>query len=109
MLRDSRVLEVAALLIEVDGDIQIGDMQKGESGRTDGWLDLYSHEPFQDCRCVLMQVVESIRPHLYDGRQEWEFRLFCPDGYLCCYSDGRLIDDDGVPITGTNAFPTKGT
>ena len=90
----------AARQLLLTTDIYIAHM----SAERDGWLDLYSHEPFEKCRKVLRDIVVAIRPFLNCRNEQWEFRLFCQDGYLCCYSNGLRMDSDGDPVEGSDIF-----
>lgn len=97
---DPELIRAAEQLLRVSCIMNVADKVEQDQG----WLDLYSHEPFADCRDVLREVVVAITPFVCRFNSNWEFRLFCRDGYLCCYSDGSKTDDNGAPIRGSDAF-----
>lgn len=93
---DTDVMRAAESLIQSSHLIMVADACYPSDG-CDGWLDVYSYEPIGRCVPLLNKTIESIMPHLTDKNGGWEWRLFCPDGYLLCYSDGRAVDENGEP------------
>ena len=80
----------------------------GEHLDSDGWLDYYTHEPLESLVTQVRDVVTALKPFAHAINGKWEWRLFAPDGHLACYSDGRKLDDDCVPIDGTNMLQPPG-
>ena len=62
-----------------------------------GWIDLYTYEPLDKQKNKLLSVLSSVFSHGNRYTERFTIRLFTPDGFFECWSDGRLIDEDGLP------------
>lgn len=74
------------------------------------YLRYCTYEPAEHMYRGVRDVISSLLPIVHrtvsDSDMCWQWELFSPDGFLACYSDGRICDANGEPIDGTDALAT---
>lgn len=103
---ETSVMYAAALLVTSFGCDSCFSLVASEAPTKDmpGWIDITTYEPLSRDWQLLHDVVNAIQPFLNRSTGNWDWRVFSPDGLYQFWSDGRLLDDEQVPIDGTSVF-----